>query len=341
MPTNAIPERHLWLFGDAQNALRNPETGLLDKIKLINFHVEEMALIASSMFKWENLPDTIPARELERILMGFGVVGFFEYKGGVYAVRGGDSGEPDIYYRPTMLIVSNPRVMADGLGNYKLKNAIDLNVTYPDIKGDAVSMWNDPQRRGLFSFFEYWSGLLADAEITLEYALFNNRVKALVEGDTDDAKESIETFFDHIIKGDKLGVIAGKPMIESIKSWPFNQTASGAVKEALEAIQYIRASFFNEIGLQAQFNMKREAINGNEAGLNTFALLPRPDQMLECRREGLEWLKKTFSGFENVSVDFSSGWRLQQAEAKNQADPEPDPEPETDSKPEDKTEDEQ
>ena len=312
---NNIPSRYDWVFDGCSQFIRDNETGLLIKKELINYHIAEFMQIALQMFEWKGLPDTIPAIELERILLMKGLAGFFKYRDGVYAVAGGDDGEFDIYHRPTMLIVSNPRVREDGQGNYKLKNAIDLNVTYPTLKGDAVTIWNDSQRLGIWPVMEFYAGMLAEAEITLNFALYNNRVKALVEADTDDAKESWDLFFKHIVQGNSLGSVAGTLMSEAIKAWPFNQTASGAVKEALEAIQYFRAKFHNDIGLQDQFNMKRESINGQEAGLNEFSLRPKVDDMLRCRRDGVEWLKKTFKGFESVSVDFGVGWKLQKEHA--------------------------
>ena len=73
-------------------------------------------------------------------------------------------------------------------------------------------------------------------------------------------------------------------------------------------------SFYNEIGLNANFNMKREAIGDGESSLNEDSLLPLCEQMLQCRQEDIDKLNKMFGT--NISVDFDSAWKNNQKSIK-------------------------
>src|SRR5699024_2287641 len=61
-----------------------------------------------SMFEWEGLLETLPAFELERLLQWDGFAYVTEHEGRLYAFTGGLGGEPDVYGRPTQIVVSNP-----------------------------------------------------------------------------------------------------------------------------------------------------------------------------------------------------------------------------------------
>ncbi|MCS5737408.1 hypothetical protein, partial [Herbiconiux daphne] len=49
-----------------------------------------------SMFEWAGLPDTIPRRELERLLQTHGHAFITEVDGELYAFAGGLGGVPDV-----------------------------------------------------------------------------------------------------------------------------------------------------------------------------------------------------------------------------------------------------
>ena len=61
-----------------------------------------------SMFEYENLPDSIPYREMEKQLQMGGYTFITEVKGELYALQGGLGGLPDAYGQPTKIIISNP-----------------------------------------------------------------------------------------------------------------------------------------------------------------------------------------------------------------------------------------
>ena len=76
--------------------------------------------------------------------------------------------------------------------------------------------------------------------------------------------------------------------------------------------QYLKASFYNEIGLNANWNAKRESINSNESQLNDDMLTPLIDNMLKERQEGVDRVNKLFGT--DISVEFNSAWKENEEE---------------------------
>ena len=68
----------------------------------------------------------------------------------------------------------------------------------------------------------------------------------------------------------------------------------------------MKASWFNELGLNANYNMKREAITSNESQLNDDMLLPLIDDMMNCRKLWIDEVNEMFGT--NWSIDWASSW---------------------------------
>ena len=152
--------------------------------------------------------------------------------------------------------------------------------------------------------FNKYGSLLVEAEISLKYAIINARVPALISADNDATYASAVEFFKKISKGEGYGIIAGKQLLDGIKTQDFYKEPY--IKDLIESIQYIKGSWYNEIGLNATFNMKREAINEAEAAINEDILYPAIDTMLICRQNALEKVNKMYGT--NITVDFDSVW---------------------------------
>ena len=74
----------------------------------------------------------------------------------------------------------------------------------------------------------------------------------------------------------------------------------------IELQQYLKASWFNEIGLNANFNMKREYLSTEEIQASTDLLIPLSDDMLMCREQGIKAVNELFGT--NISVKKNSAW---------------------------------
>ena len=281
-------QRNSWIFGKCKSILNDKE--LLQK-QIIS----QMLTKTITIFKYGNLPETITDKDIEIITQVNGYSIWKEVDGKLYVFYGSLGGEPNPYYLPTIAIIANPALRY----NASLK-----------IDEECVVMLNDYLYTGLMPLFNKYGSLLTEADISLKYAIINARVPALLQSDNDNTYKSAQEFFSKIEKGDGYGIIASKEFFEGIKSQDFYKQPY--IKDLIESIQYIKASWYNEIGLNSQFNMKREAINSAESRLNDDILHPTIDVMLQCRKNAVEKINKMFGT--NITVELNSVWEQNKIE---------------------------
>ena len=80
----------------------------MDKEQNVNNNIGYMLNRSNAMFKYNNLPESIPSKELEILLQtnGFGI--FIKVDDEFYIVNGSLGGETDVYNRPTKAVISIP-----------------------------------------------------------------------------------------------------------------------------------------------------------------------------------------------------------------------------------------
>lgn len=267
-----------------------------DKPKAIAQHISYMFNRTQSMFRWENLPDTIPQRILELYLQMNGNTCFYEYKGNLYVFVGGLGGEPDVYYMPTIYTIANP--------------ALTLSKSL-EIDKECVVIPNDSLYIGLLPMFERYAAALAETELSIDIASVNSRIISLIGAPDDRTKESALKYLEDVRDG-KQGIIAETRFLDGIKSQPYGNTGNKTITDLIELMQYQKASWFNDLGLNSNYNMKRESLNSAESQLNNDALLPLIDNMLEMRKIGAEKVNAMFGT--DISVSLSSSWEDNQVE---------------------------
>ena len=169
-------------------------------------------------------------------------------------------------------------------------------------------MTNDSLYQGLMPLFNKYASLLAETDISLRFASINARIPEIVFADNDSVKESAKEYFAKIEAGEELGIIGSKPFFEGIKTADYSsKTSATNIKDLIELQQYLKSNWFIDLGLNANYNMKREAINESESAMNEDALLPLIDDMLNCRKLGVEKINKMFGT--SISVALSSSWK--------------------------------
>ena len=77
-----------------------------------------------------------------------------------------------------------------------------------------------------------------------------------------------------------LGVIGESPFFDGVKLQSPPSNNGSYLTQFIEYQQYLKGSLYNELGLSANYNMKREAIGKGESTLDEDALLPLCDNML-------------------------------------------------------------
>ena len=277
-----VPNRSNWSFDVCGQDLS------LDK--LTEYYIKDTLIRTQKMFKYSDLPKTIPKEQLELLLQRNGYAVITKVNGELYAFYGGLGGEPNEYYLPTIATVANPAL------KFSKSMVIDK---------ECVVIRNDVMFMGLMPLIQSTSYLLAQADISFKYALINGRMKAIVTAPNDEVKASLDEMFKQIEKGSSLKVVVDDDLMNELKVSPYGSNDNGI--DIIELKQYIIGSFYQKLGIQSNFNMKREALNSAESALNDDILYPLIDEMLEERQKGVEKINELYGT--NISVELSSVWK--------------------------------
>ena len=261
-----------------------------DKQKVFEHYCKYMFTRTQSMFVYKGLPDTIPVQWLEQYLQRNGSCCIAEVEGKLYALLGNAGGEYDEYYQPTKYVVANPW--------------LNLSKTFT-IGEDCVFCRNDYDALGLNPLICRYAGLMTENLLTVRLADINMRMMNLLSAPDDNTLQSTKQYLRDLEDG-KLGVVGETPFFEGLKLQSKNLGSGDYMIQFIELQQYLKGSLYNELGINANFNMKREALSGQELAMNDDALMPLIDDMLKQRRAMCDNLNQMFGL--NVSVDYGSTW---------------------------------
>ena len=261
------------------------------KAEIYKNYILDMLTRTNRIFEYKGLPDTIPAEYLEIYIQVNGVAGVTEYRDNLYAYGGGLGGAPNEYYQPTVFTIANPAQ------NFS-KNL--------HIGTECEIIRNDILMRGLMPIHSLYAAQLTDALLTMQVALVNHRAAFVISAADDRTAESARLFMKKLDDGE-LSIITEPALIESLKITPTASGTSVRITETLEMYQYILSRWYNDIGLQSGYNMKRAQLSADEVDINTDQLHPLIDEMLNERKLGVERINKHYGT--NISVDFAGVWR--------------------------------
>lgn len=264
-----------------------------DKDTAVTEFIANTLAKTQSMFEYEGLPDSIPQKELERLLQTMGNAFVTSVDGVLYALSGGKGGEPDVYGRATLYTVANP--------------ALKLNKTY-DIQKDGVLIENDSNGESLLPLIGRYAVLHTDGLISLNTASILTRITMLISASDDKTKQSADEFMRKIQDGE-FSIIGENAFFKGVNMQTAPTTNSVYITQLIELIQYYKASMYNELGLNANYNMKRERLNLGEVSMNVDVLLPYVDNMLKERQNAVEKINEMFDT--KISVKLASSWGLE------------------------------
>lgn len=283
---------------------------ILDKKRSIFNYVALMFDRTNQIFEYNGLPETIPPRELELYLQTNGHLGFVKWDGELYCLPGSMGGAPDPYFRPTTYIIANP-----ALGGSRMCKILNNLPPYDRVQWesqeDCVVMRNDTNFRGLLYLFSRYATELAENDVSIRSAQINSRLTTLISAGTDRDVASANAFLKSIEDG-KIIACAETQFLDGIKAANISVQGANNIIQLIELQQYLKASWYNEIGLNANFNMKREYLSEEEIRSSTDILLPLIDDMLSCRKDALDLVNSTFGT--NITVDKNSAWANKQEE---------------------------
>lgn len=269
-----------------QSYVKNKDTAVMS-------FIENTLAKTQAMFVYEGLPDTVPAEELERLLQTEGNAFFAKVNGELYALQGAAGGEPDPYNRPTIYTVANP--------------ALKLNKSYK-IRVDGVFIKNDTNGNSLLPIIGKFAVLYTDGIISLNTASILTRITMLISASDDKTKQSADEFLKKILDGD-FSVIGENAFFKGVNMQTAATSNTQYITQLVELVQYYKANMLNELGLNANYNMKRERLNTGEVAMNVDVLLPYVDNMLHERQKALKKVNEMFGT--EITVRLGSSWYLE------------------------------
>lgn len=300
----------------------NFERYVKDKKQSANAYYRYFLARLSRMFEYKNLPDTIPHEILDRYLMNNGIACITEVEGKLYVFYGNMGGPQDVYYRPTEFIISNPHVKSDGqlfTANIPIFDHYQPTEEVPGAqlgqpKGCLIR--NDTEWQGLAPLLSRYSYLMAENTLTLRTADVMLRIVAMITAPSDKERAAANEYLKSMENG-ILSVIGESAFFDGVKLQSPPSNNGSYLTQFIEYQQYLKGSLYNEIGLSANYNMKREAIGKGESTLDEDALLPLADNMLLCRKQDLALVNEMFAEYlpEPIEVSFSSAWLENELEA--------------------------
>lgn len=272
----------------------------------VGYFVRKLLNLCSSMLEFENLPETIPERDFKRLLQVHGyALGPDPRKipdGRPYMFFGGLGGPPDVYYDPTIATIANP--------------ALNWSAQL-DIGTECVLIRHDEWQEGLLPIIRPYATLAAETELSMYIALINSRIPVLVSANDSRTFESAKDFLKAMEGGD-LALIFETKLQDAIRTSPYSQASARTFTDLIEISQYLKATLYNDLGINANYNMKRESLSMTESQMNDDALLPYIDGVIHSIQTGLDRYNELY-GFD-IKVKKGSAWAYREIEEQEQHD---------------------
>lgn len=289
----------------------NCTCNILDKETSTFNYVQYMFDRTNTMFRYTGLPETIPEPMLEYMLQIYGSVAIVEYDGNIYALRANFGGPPDPYFRPTQAVLANPAL--DITGTYRIINHLPPfdRRTWESYK-PCIRFLNDSQIMGLLPLFARYAVQMTENDISIRCAQINIRSQHVITAETGPEIESANAYMKGLEEG-RLSAITRKPFGDGISITNVAQGQSNIVMQLIELQQYLKASWYNEIGLNSNFNMKSQYISSEEINSSADIMLPLIDNMFESRMMAVEAINSHFGT--NITVEKDSAWAKKQIQS--------------------------
>lgn len=252
-----------------------------------------------SMFKYDNLPDGLTPREIERNLNEFGVA---------CVVKNGDK-----------LYVGCPTLSAP-LDQYGYGITIWTTTgngdTLTAVEGETGAlMWNNSTRTPNYDVMDT-SLIMTDIDTSINALVFNARAHKLPVAKNSKVKEVIDTALSNTINGGRsYTIVNDASFIDEVNGKDLAiQTLELTDPRLMDSVQYL--SKLHDDILRRKATMYGHALNTtgklaqqSKDEINDYDSISMiiPEDMLECRIKGVEKINEVFGC--NITVDYSLPWR--------------------------------
>lgn len=262
---------------------------LRDKEKSLFDFYEQTLNKALRMFTYTGLP--VPEIEFEKQLQENGYTVVFKYQDKIYCNSGSLSGqEKSPYNQPTQAIINIP--------------ALNLSKTF-DLETEAVLIKNDFLQVGLKPLILSKGTQIIENRLTMYLKNVLGRAPFTITANSDKSILSAQTFINKLTSGD-LAVIAEDSFLKDVNVNSLTQTGQANLQDLINYQTYLYGQLYSELGLPGLTHEKQERMLTSEIESQQATIRPLVDNMLECRKKGIEQMNKLFNG--NTQVELDSVW---------------------------------
>lgn len=257
----------------------------------------------TQMFDLKGGTSTIPNWRLKQILMIAGCGAFAPKGDKLYFLTGhlGDTPTPD--YIPSKFVFSNAYIPWSG----SLR-----------IKDECVFVKNDSGLQGILPILKEHTHLQTHTELSFFIATVMSRLTAFGIAGRDQEAEAIDRVIEDVEKG-KLRSLTDINILNQIHTQPYAGDAR-FITALIEMMQYSKASEATDMGLQANWNAKRETLTSAETLLNENVIHPFVDNMFECWTDWVNEVNEKYGEYLDnglFELDWGSSWKQNEQQAEN------------------------
>lgn len=222
-----------------------------------------------------------------------------DFAGKLYACIGNRGGAPNEYYLPTRFIIANPV-----LGSKEVKIGEDGIVIYNTLVDKYVWTGSGPIfASGLDDYISQTATLLADNIISINCVQVNTRVSTFFTADSESQAIAGEKILKKMYAGMPYQILRSD-LLEKLNVNPVNAAAAAQnVTELIELHNYIISSFFQNIGIRANNNMKRERLVTDEVDAQNDYLEINILEFLAPWQKGLDAVNELYGTKFKVEIN--------------------------------------
>lgn len=229
----------------------------------------------NKLYTWDNLPKSIPQKEIEARLILFGKCGI---------VRGNEK-----------------ELLAVDISMYGITNYYDeftsFNFTTPKQNGkrtigvDGVLVDNDTLRNPIIPIIDRYAMMLAHAEITFINALVNGRAQKTAVASSNKMAEDIREYQNKLYNGAN-DVIVDRAFL-GVEFHDNDTNSLNQVKTIYDVRQAILYSFYEDLGIKKN-QQKRERLVSDEVSADNSLLKLNILDMTDARERACNDINKMF-----------------------------------------------
>lgn len=255
------------------------------EIYFFNHYYYQLYLYAVNMFEWKNLPDDIPSKFIEQVLVTNGMGAFGEYFGKLAFMRCNLLAPFDIYFEP-----KNIEMYA--IEGVQLKKN----------KDNSVVVYNNYLRQPTSYFLETYAARMAHIEAFIKVNINSNKTPYFITAQNANQRLTIENAYAKI-ENNKPVIITldGMSIADDIKV--LNTNSNWLVEQAQNYKQQTWDEAMEFLGVRNVFSDKRERLVTAEADGNIQQIELSRKTMLNARKDACEKVNKMFGT--NIDVEFS------------------------------------